>query len=381
MEEMVQITRAHSLEEHEIGRIGGFLSRIAKSGFNLDMIQAYFGSFLWITIQIFQLGSLVFSGYMAYQGKISVGDITLFQTYFNTLTWQISALINLFPIFSKGTEAISSIGEILGSLDIEESGGKERLEALTGEYEFENVTFSYEATSQLLYDFDLSVKAGETVALVGESGSGKSTLINLAIGFMHPQKGRILVDGKDLANINLQSYRKNIAIVPQNSVLFTGSIRENITYGLENISEEKLNNVLKASLLYDFVNTLPNGVDSSLNEHGANLSGGQKQRISIARALIRDPSVIILDEATSALDNVSEREIQRAINNLCKDRTTFIVAHRLSTIRNADKIAVLKEGRCVELGTYDELLALNGEFAKMHHASELSIDDMMLLQQ
>jgi ATP-binding cassette subfamily B protein len=205
--------------------------------------------------------------------------------------------------------------------------------------------------------------------------------MNMVIGFLKPTKGVIKIDGKPVDALSLSEYRHFISVVPQSSTLFTGSIRENITYGLENVSEEKLNNVLKASLLYDFVNTLPKGVDSSLNEHGANLSGGQKQRISIARALIRDPSVIILDEATSALDNVSEREIQKAINNLCKDRTTFIVAHRLSTIRNADKIAVLKEGRCVELGTYDELLALNGEFAKMHHASELSIDDMMLVQE
>ncbi len=379
MEEMIQITRAHSLEEHEIHRIGGSLTKIAISGFNLDMIQAYFGSFLWVTIQIFQLGSLIFSGFMAYQGKISAGDITLFQTYFNTLTWQVSALINLFPIFSKGTEAISSIGEILGSRDIECSSGKEKIDTLRGEYEFDNVTFSYETEGHLLDNFSLSVKAGETVALVGESGSGKSTLINLAIGFMHPQSGKITVDGKDLTELDLQSYRRNIAIVPQNSVLFTGSIRENITYGLENVNEDELNEVLKASLLYDFINTLPHGIDSSLNEHGANLSGGQKQRISIARALIRDPSVIILDEATSALDNVSEREIQRAINNLRRNRTTFIVAHRLSTIRNADKIAVLKAGRCVELGTYDELLALDGEFAKMHKASEKSIDDIMSL--
>ena len=181
--------------------------------------------------------------------------------------------------------------------------------------------------------------------------------------------GQLLVDGHDIRTVDLHSYRSHIAIVPQNSVLFTGTIRENITYGLtEEISEERLGEAIRAARLTELIDSLPNGIDTMLNEHGSNLSGGQRQRISIARAIIRNPSVIIFDEATSALDNVSEREIQAAIDNLTAEHTTFIVAHRLSTIRNADRIVVMKDGKCVESGSFDELIAKNGVFAAMQKA-------------
>jgi ATP-binding cassette subfamily B protein len=182
------------------------------------------------------------------------------------------------------------------------------------------------------------------------------------------QECQVLVDGLDIKEIDLHSYRKHIAIVPQNSVLFTGTIRENITYGIKNVTDELIARALEAARLTSFINTLPRGVDTMLEEHGANLSGGQRQRLSIARAIIRDPDVIILDEATSALDSISEKEIQHAINNLTKNRTTFIVAHRLSTIRDADRIAVIKGGMCVEIGSYEELMAAQGEFYRMQTA-------------
>ena len=185
------------------------------------------------------------------------------------------------------------------------------------------------------------------------------------LGFYKATGGQVLVDGIDMNDIDLHSYRSHIAIVPQNSVLFTGTIRENITYGVENATNDDICRAIEAAQLTSFINSLPQGIDTMLTEHGANLSGGQRQRISIARAIIRNPSVIIFDEATSALDSVSEREIQKAIDNLCANRTTFIVAHRLSTIRNADRIAVLKNGVCEELGSYDELMAKQGLFYKM----------------
>ena len=174
-----------------------------------------------------------------------------------------------------------------------------------------------------------------------------------------------MVDGNPIETLNLHSYRKHLAVVPQNSVLFTGTIRDNITYGQPHVDEKRLQQVLEAARLSDFIATLPNGVDTMLDEHGANLSGGQRQRLSIARALMRDPDVIIFDEATSALDSVSEKLIQKAINELAAGRTTFIVAHRLSTIRDADRIAVIKDGKCCEIGTYEELMALQGEFYTM----------------
>ena len=187
----------------------------------------------------------------------------------------------------------------------------------------------------------------------------------MVIGFNKPDSGRVLLDGVDMNTINLQTYRQHIAVVPQTSILFSGTIRDNITYGVKKISEQKLNQVIDAANLRNFIDGLPDGLDTVVGEHGGKLSGGQRQRISIARALMRDPDIIILDEATSALDSISEKEIQEALNNLTKDRTTFIVAHRLSTIKGADKIAVMRDGHCTEYGSYDELMALKGEFYEM----------------
>ncbi len=365
MVEMTQITRAHALENKEIKKLSGKLKDVANSGFKVDIIQNIFGACTWAIFQIFQLICLSFSAYLAYKGEILVGDISLYQTYFTSLTGQVSTIINLLPIITKGLDSMSSIGEILSATDIEDNEGKAELETLRGEYEFKDVSFSYEADQPLLRCFNLHVKAGETIAFVGESGCGKTTSMNLIIGFNTATSGQLLIDGRDITELNLHSYRKHIAIVPQNSVLFTGTIRENITYGLEDITEERLKQALDAARLTDFIATLPDGLDTVLTEHGSNLSGGQRQRISIARAIIRNPSVIIFDEATSALDSVSEREIQKAIDNLTSNHTTFIVAHRLSTIKNADRIAVLQNGKCEELGSYDELMAKKGLFYKM----------------
>ncbi len=365
MVEMTQITRAHALEDKEIKKLSGKLRDVANSGFKVDIVQNIFGACTWAIFQIFQLICLGFSAYLAYNGKIQVGDIALYQSYFTSLTGQVSTIINLLPIITKGLDSMSSIGEILSATDIEDNEGKAELEVLRGEYEFRNVSFSYEEDQPLLCDFNLKVRAGETIAFVGESGCGKTTSMNLIIGFNLATGGELLVDGRDIREINLHSYRKHIAIVPQNSVLFTGTIRENITYGIDNPSEESIAAALEAARLTEFIAALPEGLDTVLNEHGSNLSGGQRQRISIARAIIRNPSVIIFDEATSALDSVSEREIQKAIDNLTANHTTFIVAHRLSTIKNADRIAVLRNGKCEELGTYDELMAKKGLFYRM----------------
>lgn len=368
MVEMTQITRAHALENREIKKMTARLNEVANTGFRLDMVQALFGSCSWVVFNIFQLVCLVFSSYMAWQGAIQVGDISLYQSYFSSLTGQVSAIIGMLPIITKGLESVRSIGEILSNTDIEDNTGKIKMTSLRGEYEFRGVHFHYEDDQPLLRGLDLHVREGETIAIVGESGSGKSTILNLVIGFNLAQEGQVLVDGLDIKEIDLHSYRKHIAIVPQNSVLFTGTIRENITYGIKNVTDELIARALEAARLTSFINTLPRGVDTMLEEHGANLSGGQRQRLSIARAIIRDPDVIILDEATSALDSISEKEIQHAINNLTKNRTTFIVAHRLSTIRDADRIAVIKGGMCVEIGSYEELMAAQGEFYRMQTA-------------
>lgn len=371
MVEMTPITRAHALEKKEINKITSILNTLANTGFRLDMITALFGSVSWVIFQIFQFLCLIFSALMAYRGKIGIGDIALFQQYFGMLTGQVSSLVGLLPIITKGFESVSSISEILSSEDIENNAGKRKITNLKGEYEFRDVSFSYEDNRPLLKGINLKVNKGETVAFVGESGSGKTTLLNLIIGFNLPDSGTLTIDGYNICDIDLHSYRKHISTVLQNSILFTGTIRENITYGLKNVTDAQLKTAIDAARLTDFINSLPNGVDTPLEEHGANLSGGQRQRISIARAIIRNPEVIILDEATSALDSVSERLIQDAVNNLTADRTTFIVAHRLSTIKSADKIAVIKDGRCVESGNFDELMSKKGEFYKLRALQQI----------
>lgn len=366
MVEMIPVTRAHALEEKEINKMNAQLFTVAEKGYKLDVIQSVFGSVGWAVFQVFQIVCLAFTGILALKGNILAGDITLYQSYFATIVNQVSAFITLVPTIAKGIESVNSIGEVLLSDDIEKNDGKKELYMVTGAFDFKNVKFQYHNTNiDVLKNLNLHVKAGETIALVGESGSGKTTILNLAIGFNFATQGNVLIDGNDMKEINLRSYRKHLAVVPQTSILFSGTLRENIIYGVENATEEMIWDVVKAANLMDLVESLPKGLDTDVGEHGGKLSGGQRQRVSIARALIRNPKVIILDEATSALDSISEKLIQEAINNLTKDRTTFIVAHRLSTIRDADKIAVINNGICVEYGTFDELMALKGEFYKM----------------
>jgi ATP-binding cassette subfamily B protein len=206
---------------------------------------------------------------------------------------------------------------------------------------------------------------GECVALVGESGAGKSTILNMLIGFYRPTSGRILMDGIPFDELDMRAFRNKLAVVPQSTVLFSGTIRENITYGLSDVSDEKLQHVIEIANLHDVIAAMPNGLDSKIGEHGGKLSGGQRQRIAIARAMIRDPQIILLDEATSALDNVSEFLVQKAMKELIRGRTTFIVAHRLSTIRDADRIVVVKKGRVEEVGTFEELMGRRGDFYQL----------------
>jgi ATP-binding cassette subfamily B protein len=269
---------------------------------------------------------------------------------------------------TMGVESIRSIGEVLESPDIEQNEGKLEVATVAGRLQFEHVTFQYPgAAHPAVADLSLDVAAGECVAVVGESGSGKSTLMNLVIGFRRPTGGRVLLDGVDMAAINFRSFRRFLAVVPQQTVLFSGTIRENITYGLKAVPAAKLNQALEMANCAQFVAELPQGLETPIGGHGGRLSGGQRQRLAIARALLRDPRLIILDEATSALDLLSEQLVQQAINRLIAGRTTFIVAHRLSTIRHAHRIVVMSGGRIIEVGTHAELLARPGSaFSRLY---------------
>ena len=373
MVDLIPVTRAHALENEEIKKMGGYLNGVAFRGFKLDIIHANFGAISWCMFQTFQVICLAFTGYMAYLGNISVGEIAMYQSYFTTIVNQVAALIMMLPNMAKGVESINSIGEVLLSDDVEDYHGKKKLETIRGDFDFKNVTFHYDDDAkEILYKFNLQVNAGETIALVGESGAGKTTILNLLIGFINPVSGDIYLDGNNLKDLNLRSYRDFISVVPQNTILFSGSIRDNITYGMPDVTEEQIWSAIQSANLEQFIRELPDGLDTMIGENGGKLSGGQRQRLAIARALVRDPKIIIFDEATSALDSTSEHEIQKAIENMADTRTTFIVAHRLSTIRNADKIAVIGNGGCTEFGTYDELMAQKGEF---YHMRKLQTDE------
>ncbi|MGN0270322.1 MAG: ABC transporter ATP-binding protein [Candidatus Weimeria sp.] len=366
MVELVPVTRAHALEDEESRVMGEQIEKIAESGYQLDMVQTNFGAVSWICFQLFQVICLIFTARMALKGLIPAGDVVMYQSFFTQIVGQMNQLLNLIPILTKGLESVTSIGEILTADDIEEDNGKRILTSMNGDYDFKDVTYRYpDNTDPAVLNLTLHVNAGETVAFVGESGAGKSTILNLLVGFGQPSEGEIYIDGQPLSEVSLRSYRKFLAVVPQNTILFSGSVRENILYGTTGVTEEKFEDVLKKSGLESVIKNLPNGADTMVGEHGDKLSGGQKQRISIARALIRDPKVLILDEATSALDAVSEKEVSETLDSLGNSCTTFIVAHRLSTVRRADRIIVMKDGMVIESGTFDELRKRNGAFQEM----------------
>ncbi len=372
MVEMIPVTKAHGLEKTETRRIDDQLREVQAKAIRTDTVQTLFGSSSFVAFQSFQILCLCFTGYLAYKGRISVGEVAMFQSFFAQLLSNFSGLLTLYPAISKGFDALGSVSDILASDDIENNRGKKRLQHVSGHFTFEHVGFTYpdDPASPILKDFNLHVKEGEYIAFVGESGSGKTTALNLLIGFHFPTEGNLYVDGHNMRDINLTAYRRHIAVVSQNNILFSGSIRENIAYGLPHVKNEEIEKAIDLANLRELVNELPEGMDTQIGEHGGRLSGGQRQRIAIARAMIRNPQIILLDEATSALDNVSEHKVQEAMDKLIAGRTTFVVAHRLSTIRNADRIVVMKHGEIVEIGNYDALMAQKGYFYELAQLQE-----------
>lgn len=373
MIELVPITKAHGIENEEISKLKDGISKVRKTSYEVDMANAWFGSTTWVFGGVITTLCLILMGTLAFKGVITVGEVVLFHTYFNTLINNVQGLLNIYPEFTKGAESLKSVSEIMISDRIEDNRGKIAIRYLHGSVQFKNVSYKYPGSSEcVIKNFNLDVNPGECIAFVGSSGSGKTTVMNMIIGFLRATSGVVAIDGKPIEMLNLPSYRHFLSVVPQNCILFSGTIRDNILYGTHDVPEEKLNEVIKQANIEEFINDLPLGLDTPVTEHGANLSGGQKQRISIARALIRDPKIIILDEATSALDNISEYHVQKAMNELIRGRTTFIVAHRLSTIRDADKIVVMEHGETVEFGTYDNLMEKHGKFYELKKLNEIT---------
>ena len=371
MTTLLTVTRAHGLERRAVGRMKDSFATVQKAGLKLDRINGRFNAAAWVTFQLANVMCLILSAYFALNNKfgISAGDVVLLTSNFGMLIGSIILLASLAPAISKGFASISSLGEVLESPDLEINQGKKSVDLIDGVIEFSNVNFTYPTNHKpSLSDISLRAEPGKMIALVGPSGSGKSTLINLVIGFLRPTNGTIKVDGLDYKELDLRSVRKFLSVVPQESVLFDGTIAENISYGLSDVTAAEIETALKDANAWEFVQAFDDGIGTIVGERGARLSGGQKQRLAIARALIRNPRILILDEATSALDSESEKLIQNALAPLMKNRTTFVVAHRLSTVKEADQILVLDEGRIVETGTHSELLTNQKLYRRLYDA-------------
>ena len=363
---MIPVARAHGIEEQAIRDSHRKFQDVQYRGRRLDRMNALFGSSAFVTFQISMITGLGALSWACWKGWISVGEILLFQGLFSMIVMSVTGLLNLIPEIARGIESIRSIGEVLECPDIEHNEDRRKVQSVEGGVRFDQVGFTYEnARGAAVCDFSLTIQPGECIALVGSSGAGKSTLAQLLIGFHRPQQGRILLDGTNMEELDMRTFRRFVSVVPQETMLFSGSLRDNITYGLNGIDDDQIQQVLAMANLTDVVEDLPDGLHTRIGEDGALLSGGQRQRIAIARALLRDPRILILDEATSALDVVSEKRVQEAIDRAIQNRTTFIVAHRLSTIRQADRIVVMKEGRIAEICSYDELVARGGLFCEM----------------
>ncbi|XZH19573.1 ABC transporter ATP-binding protein [Clostridium perfringens] len=363
----VRVTKSFGNKAYEMEKFDKSNGIFKKAREHAYKAMAEYFSGMFFLVDMLELIVLIAAGYFTYLGKINIGDFAAYLLYIKMFLQPIRKLINFNEMFQNGMSGFERYEEIMNEENEKEITNAKELKDVRGKITIKDVTFRYDNKESILENFNLDIEAGKMVALVGPSGGGKTTICNLIPRFYDYESGQIFIDDVDISTVTLKSLRENIGIVQQDVFLFTGTIKENIMYGNPNATDEEVIEAAKNACLHDFIMGLEDGYDTFIGERGVKLSGGQKQRISIARVFLKNPAILILDEATSALDNVTEYEIQKALEELSKDRTTLVVAHRLSTVKNSDEIVVLTDKGIEERGTHEELMKLGGVYSNLHN--------------
>lgn len=361
----IRLVKSFATEDYEQRRVEERIQRVTHRGVRLFTANAAFQILLQCVGGMAMLAIFTIGGWMAITGQITLGEIIAFTTITTYFLNPINTLISSTDSMYAGFAGLKSIYQLMDVFDTDESDHLPSLQ-VQGNVEFEDVSFEYTSGLSVLDGVSLQAQPGQQIALVGSSGAGKTTLVNMVLGFYLPTRGRVLVDGVDVTVTNRRRLREQIGVVSQDNVLMSGSIVDNIRYGKLDATPEEIEQAARMANAHEFILQLPAGYDTQIGDRGVRLSGGQKQRIAIARAILKDPRILVLDEATSALDSESELAVQQALDSLRQNRTSFVIAHRLSTIQSADQILVLRAGRIVEQGTFSELIERAGEFHRYY---------------
>lgn len=364
----IRVTKAFTNEQKELEKFEvGNENYVKSRSVAYKSMGQFFSSTTFIT-DLFNVVILVVGGILVIFNEMEMASYVTFVVSINLFITPLTTLINFVEQYQNGVTGFKRFLEIMDATEEVEDKDAIYVEKLRGNIEFKNVSFEYETTKGVLNDVSFKIAEGKTVALVGPSGGGKTTICHLIPNFYKVSAGNIYIDGYDINKLSFRSLRGNIGIVQQDVFLFNGSIKENILYGKENATDEEIFEACKRANIHDYILSLENGYDTQIGERGVKLSGGQKQRLSIARVFLKNPSILILDEATSALDNATEVLIQKSLDELSKGRTTIVVAHRLSTIKNSDIIFVVENGKICESGNHEQLLKLNGRYKLLYDA-------------